>query len=174
MKLFSPEGQDCTLDEGKTLVDALKAFLDSGDTDKLKDLGSLTISFEGDKRQVGFFHRYDVSCSTTITPTPTSPDPGGMSMFKTRQGDTPSDSKQCAECVAECFMSKTLSGKAPCSSWETDTGATVDRLKSFISSARFSRGSVKLDWVRIGLLGGVVLLFIFLVASLLRGGSSAY
>jgi hypothetical protein len=168
MKFFSPEGRDCSKEDAHALQVALRAFLSNGDTDTLKDLGSLTISFEGDARQVGFFHRYDVSCSTTYVPTPNDSDgSSGMSMFKTREDP---DLTPCIGCIAGCFE-KQGNGDPPCANW---TPKSFDNFKSLITSARFSRGSVKLDGVRIGLLGGVVILFILLIASLLRGGSGAY
>jgi hypothetical protein len=171
MKFFSPEGSTCSPNDAKDFSQTLQdAFPPSGDPDisKLHDLGTLAISFEGDKRQVGFFHRYDISCSTSLG---SSPGGGSGLMFKGGLKDPPaSPCDKCAKAFSDLIDSENKCGKC-----FTGSTAFAKFLTSPVAqSLRFSRGVVKLDWVRIGLLGGVILLFFLLIFVLVKGRSSNY
>ena len=112
--------------------------------DVLQDFGVLSISFEGDKKQIGFFHRYNESCSIKVTdlfrdiePCLTSPTCGSPNDI---QHVTPAEAKT---------IEDVLSGAAP--------------------DVRFAQGSVNIDWVRVSLLAAVVVLTFLLLFVLARG-----
>ena len=147
----------------------MEAFPPSGDPDisKLQDLGTLAISFEGDKRQVGFFHRYDISCSTGLG---SSPGGGSGMTFKGGLKGPPGPCDNCKNAFKALIDPENKCGKCFFGSQ-----AYAQFLTSPVAqSLRFSRGTVKLDWVRIGLLGGVILLFFLLIFVLVKGRSSNY
>jgi hypothetical protein len=163
MKLFKAEGRECNDADGDVLKNALVKYMTSvlsgqPNAGYLKDLGALTLSFEGDERQVGFFHRYDVSCSMALQ------DVGTPSSANSSSAELPSSVIQ--ECIDLCQETPP--------SVEKCQACVHGLLKSYLPDTRFSHGTVKLDWVRIGLLGGVVLLFLLLIVALVNGRPRGY
>lgn len=161
MKVFQPEARQCDgtdRDKVKNIFLKIAKILGtkpppgsstqqqmSDLKDALQDFGVLSVSFEGDKKQTGFFHRYDESCSIKITdlfqdiePCLTSPSCGGSP--KSGSLLSPAQGKQ---------IEGVLSGVVP--------------------EVRFAQGSVRIDWVRVSLLAAVVVLALLLLYVLARG-----
>lgn len=162
MKLFKAEGRECNDADGDVLKNALVKYMTSvlsgqPNAGYLKDLGALTLSFEGDKRQVGFFHRYDVSCSMALQ------DVGTPSSANSLSSELPLDIQACLDLC-----------EATPNTPEECQACVHGLLKRYLPDTRFSHGTVKLDWVRIGLLGGVVLLLVLLIVALVNGRPRGY
>ena len=155
MKFFQPEARQCDStdrDKVKNIFLKIAKILAAKTStqqqmsdlkDALQDFGVLSVSFEGDKKQTGFFHRYDESCSIKITdlfqdiePCLTSPSCGSPSDPHL----SPAQGKQ---------IEGVLSGVVP--------------------EVRFAQGSVRIDWVRVSLLAAVVVLALLLLYVLARG-----
>lgn len=152
MKFFQADGHQCDSTDRDNLIKILTKISNivkgsspdlSGLKNALQEFGVLSVSFEGDKKQVGFFHRYDESCSIKLTdlfadiePCLTSPSCGSPS----DPHFSPAQAKE---------IEKVLSGAAP--------------------EVRFTQGSVKIDWVRVSLLAAVVVLTLLLLFVLMRG-----
>lgn len=152
MKFFQAEGHQCDSadrDNIKKIITKIANIVEGSSPDlsdlknALQEFGVLGVSFEGDKKQVGFFHRYDEGCSIKLTdlfqdikPCLTSPSCGSPS----DRHLTPAEAQR---------VEKILSGAAP--------------------DVRFTQGSVKIDWVRVSLLAAVIVLTLLLLFVSTRG-----
>ena len=175
MKFFAPEGTTCSWTDAKDFVDKLTdAFSPTPDASKIRALGTLAISFEGAKQEVGFFHRYDVSCSAIIGQS----SPGSSTGLKSKGGLKDVDScKTCKDALKDALKAALKANAKACGTCEDDPMPFIDEILSnpALQDIRVSHGVVKLDWVRIGLVGAIILggiLFVFLLISMMRRPSA--